>query len=220
MGCTGAELSELNPQVLRGMTPPSESLWVRVPTGRAAGFEERFSALDPDERRALQRVESKKGQTMLSIAKAHGVTQKELGWYNAKVAKLKSGALRAGQLILVPRRDVVALARDIPNPSIERYPRRRSTVRRHEVAAGETLGTIAKRYGVSVPTLMKLNGFKSDKLMPGQSIVVSGRTVAAPKAGAGKAKAGAVKPKTGAAKPKQKPSSKPAAKPAAKPALR
>ena len=102
-------VSELNPHLLRGMTPPGDSLWVRVPVGRAEGFDERFSALEPDERRALARLVSKKGQTMLSIAKQQGVTSKQLAWYNPKAVKLKSGALRAGQTIYLPRRDVVAL---------------------------------------------------------------------------------------------------------------
>ncbi len=179
LGVEASAIAELNFHVLRGMTPPSDSMWVRVPAGRATGFEERFSALEPAERRALERIESKKGQTMLSIAKKYGLTQKQLTWYNPKAAKLKSGALRSGQTILVPRRDVVVLARDVPNPSVERYPRRSSGVRRHRVASGETLSGIAKKYGVSVKTLVQLNGLKSARVMPGQSLVVSGR--AAPK---------------------------------------
>ena len=201
VGVGGAALSELNPHVLRGMTPPKDSMWVRVPVGRGGEFAERFGALDTDERRALLRLESKKGQSMASIGKAHGVSAKQLGWYNPKAAKLKSGALRAGQVILVPRRDVVALARDVPNPSVEKYPSRRARggVRRHAVASGETLSAIGHKYGVSVATLKKLNGLKSDRVMPGQSLVVSGRVVAK----AGVAKAGGKKP--AARKPAAKP---------------
>ena len=193
-GVPGDSVSELNPHVLRGMTPPGDSLWVRVPVGRAEGFEERFAALEPDERRALERLVSKKGQTMLSIAKKHGVTSKQLAWYNPKAAKLKSGALRAGQTIYVPRRDVVALARDVPNPSVERYPRRSTSggIRRHVVKSGETLSGIAKRYGTSAKTLTKLNGLRSAKIIPGQSLVVSARAAAGAKASA--AKAGTAKP--------------------------
>lgn len=195
-GVPADSVSELNPHLLRGMTPLGDSLWVRVPVGRAVGFEERFGALEPDERRALERIVSKKGQTMLSIAKRHGVTSKQLAWYNPKVVKLKSGALRAGQTVSVPRRDVVALARDIPNPSVERYPRRSTSggVRRHVVKRGETLSGIAKRYGTSAKTLTKLNGLKSTKIIPGQSLAVSGRAAtraktSAPKTSAPKASA-------------------------------
>ncbi|MHB0964556.1 MAG: transglycosylase SLT domain-containing protein [Gemmatimonadaceae bacterium] len=190
-GVPADSVSELNPHVLRGMTPPGDSLWVRVPLGRATGFDERFTALEPDERRALNRIVSKKGQTMLSIAKKHGVTSKQLAWYNPKVVKLKSGALRVGQTIYVPRRDVVAMARDIPNPSVERYPRRSTSggIRRHVVRSGETLSGIAKRYGTSARTLTRLNGLKSSKIIPGQSLVVSARAAATAKKSAPKASA-------------------------------
>ena len=124
-GVAPAEIAELNPALLRGMTPPNDSMWVRVPVGRAAGFAARLDALEPGERRALTRTESKKGQSMASIARTHELTAKQLGWFNPKVARLKSGNLRAGQVILLPRRDVAVLARDVPNPSIEKYPSRR-----------------------------------------------------------------------------------------------
>ena len=203
LGVSASDVSELNPHVLRGMTPPSDSLWVRVPAGRAVNFAERFSALEPDERRALTRIESKKGQTMLSLAKKYDLTQKQLGWYNPKVAKLKSGALRSGQTILVPRRDVAALARDVPNPSVERYPRRGSVVRRHRVVAGETLSGIAKKYGVSVKTLVRLNGLNSATVIPGQSLVVSGRATSGstkPTAKSATKASSAKKPTSGAKK--------------------
>ncbi|MHB1096572.1 MAG: lytic transglycosylase domain-containing protein [Gemmatimonadaceae bacterium] len=189
-GVPADSVSELNPHLLRGMTPPGDSLWVRVLVGRAFGFDERFTALEPDERRALDRIVSKKGQTMLSIAKKHGVTSKQLAWYNPKVVKLKSGALRTGQAIYVPRRDVVAMARDVPNPSVERYPSRSSGgIRRHVVRRGETLSGIAKRYGTSVTTLTRLNGLKSTKIIAGQSLVVSRRAAATVKKSVPKASA-------------------------------
>lgn len=176
---TGAlpnDVAELNPHILRGMTPPTVAMWVRVPVGSAAGFDERFDALEPDERRGLSRVETRKGQSMGSIASAHGISARQLAWFNPKVEKLKSGNVRAGQVLLVPRRDVVLLARDVPNPSIEKYPRRRAVggTRRHEVAAGETLAGIAKKYGVSSATLMKLNGLKKARVVPGEVLVVKG----------------------------------------------
>ena len=155
-GVEGAEVSELNPHILRGMTPPGDSMWVRVPVTRASGFDERFSALELDERKALSRVETKKGQSMASVAKAHGITAKQLAWFNPKAAKLKSGNLRAGQTLLVPRRDVALLARDVPNPSIERYPRRASAKRgKSTAAAAKGKGASATAKGKSAPATAK-----------------------------------------------------------------
>lgn len=123
-GTTAEAVHELNLHLLRGMTPPGDSSWIRVPAGTADGFDERFAALEPDERAAVTRVTSRKGESMASIARTHGLTARQLAWYNPKVARLKSGNLVAGQAILVPKRETVRVAADVPNPSIERYPRR------------------------------------------------------------------------------------------------
>ena len=123
-GATLAQLRELNPHLLRGMTPPGESRWVRVPVGTAANFEEKFTALEPNERAAFSSIDSKKGESMASIAKKHGLSVKQLAWYNPKVTRLKSGNLAVGQRIRVPAKQTVAAAFDVPDPSIEKYPKR------------------------------------------------------------------------------------------------
>ena len=134
-----ASIRDLNPRILRGMSPPGESLWVRVPAGAGAGFADRFSLLEPAARNAVTRVETKKGESMTSIARRHGLTAKQLAWYNPKPVRLKSGNLTAGQAILVPSRATVSAAMDVPNPSIERYPRRRPTAPNKKTIAKKPL---------------------------------------------------------------------------------
>lgn len=167
-------IRELNPQILRGTTPPSGRHRLRVPLGTAAGFVSAFAALDAKERASFTRVTTKKGQTLTAIATKAGVTTRQLRWYNPNVATLKSGRLRPGQTVLVPARAVVAAARDVPNPAVEIYgsSRTRSGARVHVVKRGETLSGIAKRYGTTVRTLMRLNGLKKSVIYAGQTIVV------------------------------------------------
>ncbi len=117
-------VEELNTHILRGLTPPGDSMWVRVPVGTADGFVERFATLDSTDLVGLTSLRSKRGESMTSIARKHKLTAKQLNWYNPKATRLKSGNLVPGQVILVPSRAVVNAARDVPNPSIERYPRR------------------------------------------------------------------------------------------------
>lgn len=132
---TAEAVHELNFQLLRGMTPPGDSIWVRVPTGSAAAFDERLAALDPAERIAVTRVRSKKGESMASLAHQHGLSIKQLSWYNPKVTRLKSGNLVAGQTILVPSHATVRAAADVPNPSLERYPPRPKKAAQHKAVA-------------------------------------------------------------------------------------
>jgi membrane-bound lytic murein transglycosylase D len=164
---------ELNPQILRGVTPPGSRFNARVPVGHAAGFDSVFAALDPAERTAYTRVETRKGQTFASIAATHGVTGRQLKWYNPKVTALKSGRLRPGETLLVPSRAVVTAALDIPDPAIEIYgSSARSGSRTHIVRRGETLGGIARKYGTTTSALMRLNGLKKAVIHPGQELAV------------------------------------------------
>jgi membrane-bound lytic murein transglycosylase D len=176
-----AELSELNPHVLRGTTPPSGSFWVRVPVGRAAGFDSAFAELSAEERTAFRRVVSKKNETLASIADRSGRTARQLGWYNPRLEKTKRGRLAPGQTVLVPSAAVVAAALDVPDPSVERYgsPRGSAAVRFHVVKRGETLNGIARRYKMTPARLRSLNHIRGSLLIPGQQLVVKG----SPKAG-------------------------------------
>jgi membrane-bound lytic murein transglycosylase D len=172
-GASLDSIRELNPQILRGVTPPGARFLARVPVGHAEGFDSAFAALDPGARKAFTRVEAKKGQTFATVASTGGVSVRQLKWYNPKVTALKSGRLRPGQALLVPSRAVVSAALDIPDPAIEIYgSSSRSGSRTHVVRRGETLGGIAKKYGTSVSTIVLLNGLKKQVIHPGQQLLV------------------------------------------------
>jgi membrane-bound lytic murein transglycosylase D len=166
-------IRELNPQVLRGITAPKDSMAVRVPIGTATRFDTAYAELSEDERKAFTRMTTKKGATMVSAARAGGITTKQLKWYNPKLKASKSGKLPVGRVVLLPSPAVVAAAYDIPDPAIERYGSSRG--RTHIVRKGESLGLIAKRYRTSVKTLMRLNGLRKSMIFPGQVLVVRGR---------------------------------------------
>jgi membrane-bound lytic murein transglycosylase D len=144
-GADVAAIRDLNPHLLRGMTPPGEQFWMRVPKGSGEGFADRYAALDTATRTGVTRVQSKKGESMASIARKHTLTLKQLAWYNPKVVRLKSGNLSTGQTILIPARATAAAATDVPNPSIEKYPRRSRAVKKKHPAAAATRRSVAAR---------------------------------------------------------------------------
>lgn len=205
---TVADLQDLNPHVLRGVTPPEGSMFLRVPVGHAMGFDHALSAIPASEKTAYTRIETKKGQTLGSIAERNGITARQLAWYNPNLPTTKKGMLRPGQIVRVPSRAVVAAAIEVPDPGIERYSRTKTATRTHRVKSGESLFLIARRYNTSVDALMKANRLKKRLIVPGQEIVVSARaSVSSPKA--------VVKKKTPAVKPaswKKVVTSKPVAK--------
>lgn len=179
------EVRALNPGVLRGMTPPDVAWKVRLPLGSGAGFDSLFAALGNGDRRAWTTVTSKKGQTMASVAKAHGLSAKQLAWYNPKVVRRKkSGALAAGQALHIPTAATVAAARDVPDPKIEIYGRasRGSRATTHVIREGETLASIAKKYGTTVDALKQRNRMRGSLVVPGQRLVIRSGTAASGKA--------------------------------------
>ncbi|HET7459524.1 MAG TPA: transglycosylase SLT domain-containing protein, partial [Gemmatimonadaceae bacterium] len=172
-GARTIEIADLNPMLLRGVTPPSGTFYVRVPVGRAAGFDSAYSALSPDDRRAYSRVVSKKGESLASIASKNGRTARQLAWYNPKVEVTKKGRLAAGQTILVPTAAVASAAQDVPDPSIERYGKPASArIVVHVVKHGETINGIARRYHTQPARIRELNHLRRNMIYPGQQLVV------------------------------------------------
>lgn len=162
-------VKDFNPHILRGMTPPSgNALWLRMPLGSTAEFAEKLAALPEEERVATKRVVTREGDFITRIARANGLTATQLNWYNPQATRLKNGNLHAGQRILVPRTDVALAARNVPNPSIERYGSSATYV----VRRGDTLGAIARRHGTTVAQLKRRNNLRSDVVRVGQRLRV------------------------------------------------
>jgi membrane-bound lytic murein transglycosylase D len=162
---------DLNPHLLRGVSPPSESYWVRVPTGFATGFDSAYAALDDSLRIGLRPVKAKKGTTVAGMARTAGITATQLRWYNPR---LRASTIPAGTTVLVPRKEVVQAAFDVPDPAVERYGTSANGV--HVVRRGETLSHIARRYSTTVASLRSLNRLRRDVIYAGQTIIVRGRT--------------------------------------------
>lgn len=172
-----ARVRELNPHILRGMTPRGKPMFVRLPVGHAEGFEPAFAGLGGDERSAGRHVKTKKGETLASIARREGgLTARTIAWYNPVLITTKKGTLRAGQELFIPSRDVAAGARDVPDPGVERFPARRGSARTHVVRRGESLSLIARKNGTTVKALMRLNRLRQPLIRAGQELLVTNGT--------------------------------------------
>lgn len=180
------EITDLNPHLLRGMTPPGDSFTVRIPVGSAGAFDSAFTALPDSVRQAFRKLTSRRGETRAALAKRGGVTTAQLTAYNRSLRLAKSGAVVSGQTVLVPTREVLAAARNVPDPSVERYG---SSSASHVVRKGESLSTIARKYRTSVATIKRLNGLKKTVIYPGQVIVVRGSAAATTRRSSGVAAA-------------------------------
>jgi membrane-bound lytic murein transglycosylase D len=99
---------------------------------------------------AFHRV--RRGETLSEIADEYGVTQRELQQWNTLDSR---GRIRAGQRLRVKSPD--APRRVIPAPI------QGAAQRTHLVRRGDTLKSLAKRYGVSIQALREANGLSDQQ---------------------------------------------------------
>jgi LysM repeat protein len=132
-----------------------------------------------------------RGDSLWSIAKKHKLTVAEL----AKANNLSTGAtLQPGKKLIIPGKaaapqDLAAApATAAPAPAKAETPKpvRSADALTHTVAAGESLGTIARKYQVTVGELAAANNITDpSKVRAGQSLVIPGMK-AVPNGGAAK----------------------------------
>jgi membrane-bound lytic murein transglycosylase D len=173
-GVSTRDILELNPEILRGMTPPGDRFLVRIPEGSAARFDSAFATLGEQALKATTTVETKKGDTAARLADAHGISRAALEEFNPSLRKLKSGRLAPGQRVVIPSVAVAAATLDVPDPAIEKYPHSAARAKVHTVRRGETLGGIARKYSTTPEHLMRINGMRRAMIFPGQTILLNG----------------------------------------------
>lgn len=167
-------ISDLNPELLRGVTPPERGWSVRVPVGAEQQFAQNFPAALSEVRlaakskpatsqakyaRATHRV--KRGETLSHIAKRYGLS---VGTIVKANGGLLPSRLQIGQTIRIPSTGGdIRLARTSKG----------SSSRFHSVRRGENLSLIASRYDTSVTKLKRLNGLHGSTIRPGQRLRVA-----------------------------------------------
>lgn len=165
VGASETEVRDLNPALLRGVTPPA-GYQVRVPPGTRQRFEVAYAGMRRDARDAQAlpaavasasggKYRVRRGDTIGGIAKRHRVSARVLmsanGLRNPKL-------LRIGQTLRLPGRaaaaKVVASARGAA-PAASTY----------RVRKGDTIGRIAQRLGVGQRALMQANGIRNPRAL-------------------------------------------------------
>lgn len=105
------------------------------------------------------------GETMYSIAREYGTTVKKLSqWNDGKAAE----SLQAGETLKVYGSNVTVAKGDNPTPS----QIKRSTT--YRVRKGDTLYSIAEKYGVDVKDLKSENDLTGNKIPVGKRLVIPG----------------------------------------------
>ena len=173
-GTTYDELVALNPGYNRWATDPDGPHRMLVPIDNADGFETALQTLSPEDRVRFAMHEVTRHETLPMIAKQYGTSPAVI----AKINDLKGGKVTAGESLKIPEisgqlPDKVLLAASrVDRPQSDLGGRRQHQIVYH-VRAGETLSSIARRHGMPVSTLARLNNLgTADSLVKGQRLVI------------------------------------------------
>ena len=143
VGAPVDELEALNPSLLRMETPPDASFDLHLPAGTATLFDQRIGMIPEDKRNAWRYHPVAAGDTLSSVASEYHVSESEL----ARANQLSTDVSLSGvEALVVPQA-----------PQVERV----THARLYTVRRGDTLVTIADRFGVSLAELRRWNGIRS-----------------------------------------------------------
>ncbi len=198
---TQEALEELNPQLVRRMTPPGRTVWVRVPAGKADSAGARLAALPPERWITHREHFVARGETLGGIAARYRVSVDDILGANRGV---RARALRVGQILTIPTTGIRAadrrlyassgVSRSARKTASSRYllstaarlPASRPTPvraaapaaggqRTPVVRAGESAWTIARKFQVKLGALLNANGLtKTSRIKPGQTLRIPG----------------------------------------------
>ncbi len=159
-------IRELNPHILRGITPPGDPYPVRLPAGSAERVAEAYAKVPPTKRPAVMTHVVRRGETVSGIAKRYGVSTGTLMSAN-RVARARS--LQVGTTLYIP-----VSGSSLPEALVrEGEPTRRGPLT-HIVRSGETLSGIAAKYSVTQASIRSANRLPSSGLIrAGQKLTIA-----------------------------------------------
>jgi membrane-bound lytic murein transglycosylase D len=182
------ELIALNPSLLRLVTPPDTAFDLRLPAGTAGLFQEKVAAIPESKRDSWRYHKVTPDDTLTSIAHTYRVSPGQL----AEVNQLSDAAKLDGvEALVVPVAPSAA-----PSAHTVYYTTRR----------GDTLVSVADRFGVSLTQLRRWNKLSSSgiKIAAGSRLHVAEPALArasTSRSRRGKAKAGSASEVASATKP-------------------
>jgi membrane-bound lytic murein transglycosylase D len=170
-GVSETTIRKLNPGYRRWATDPDGPYALLIPVARADGFVQRLNALPKDKRVTWREYIVRKGDTLSTIAYKYKTNSRILKQVNS----LHNNKIRPKQQLLIP----VAFHGSIKSPIVEQ----RATIAEeklpgpnrviHIVENGETLWTLAEKYGVTVREICFWNNLKPrQRLSSNQKLLI------------------------------------------------
>jgi membrane-bound lytic murein transglycosylase D len=152
VGSTSAQLQDLNPSLLRMTTPRDGKFELHLPAGTKDQYATAIASIPPDMRLWWRYHTVHPGDTLASLARNYHTTPKSI----AEANHLEGTELEADAKLVIP----VAPGKH-PVSDKATYARR---ITRYKVHPGDTVESVADKFGVSPQMLRQWNGIHGDSL--------------------------------------------------------
>jgi len=153
VGAPPQEIAALNPSLLRGATPPDETFSLHLPAGTKALFEKRIAGIPVDKRRYWRYHTLTPDESLRDVAREYHVSVSSI----EDVNELSSADISDLDAVIVP------VAPASASRATTLYRARR----------GDSLITIADRFGVTVEQLRRWNHLRGSTVRTGQRLYVA-----------------------------------------------
>ena len=164
-GTSAQTIKQLNPALLRSATPPFDYS-LRLPKGTGETFVSELRQVPAEQRLAWRRHEVREGDSLVRIAQRYKVKPSEITAHN----RLDNGVLSSGMRLTIPasKRRLRYYGRSSGGAGGFLEP----GTGRYRIVRGDNLGSISRRFSVSIADLRKWNGLTGTRIIAGRYLIV------------------------------------------------
>ena len=167
-GISMEEIKDYNPELIRSSTPPDvRPYYLKIPPGTYDTFAENFKDLDYEEIHPFLTHRIRRGETLSKIARRYGTSINAIVQLNN--LRSRRSILHVGQMLEIPVDPNKFYGND---DKVKINPNEDIT---HTVRRGESLYSIARRYGVNISDLRDFNNisYNNDRIHIGQKLIIA-----------------------------------------------
>ena len=170
LGTSVEVITELNPELQRGVTPPNYPGYkLRIPMGTKELFAQKFKGYDAKTSGLFVEHKVSRGQTLSHISQRYGVPISAIMELNGLTNRHR---LSIGQRLIIPTSERIAQKSD-SEVNYQEVKRKGSGTSTYTVRKGDTLAKIASEFNTTVDEIKRLNGLKNPhKIGVGQKLKI------------------------------------------------
>lgn len=160
-------IRDLNLELNRWCTPPNKKNYkLRIPEGTREQFLTAYAEMDRSKFARWQQYKVRSGDNLARVARKFGLRSDDLRQANS----LKGNRLKVGQVLVIPMPAGAMPSSQTFTEAAEPSTAGRSKV--YTVRKGDNLGSIARKYGLSIKDLKDWNGLQDSRIRNGQRLAL------------------------------------------------